>query len=83
MPQVYEISLVLPANRTWVGDPALVNAVPLRVTREGIGYNKIVSFFTNGKPEYSFRNSGIFAYRFVFQTAGAPGGEKIHVIYTI
>lgn len=82
---LYELTLTLGAGQDKVGHPLLFGANPIRVTREGVGYNRInnAELFTDNKM-YSFRNSGLFvAYKIVFPIVGGPGGEKVHVIYTI
>lgn len=82
MARLHKITLTLTEGKLWVTDPALAFATPVRVAREGVGYNRIENFFTSDR-EYSFKTSGLFAWKVLFQTQGRPGGEKVHVIYTL
>lgn len=79
--RLYEITLTMPEGAIWVNDPLLAHSYPLRVTREGVGYNRIVLF--SEEKEFTFKRSGLFAWKIIFQTPAGPGGEKVHVIYTI
>lgn len=76
-----ETTLTLLEGQRVLFTSPLFNSTIIRLTREGVGWKQIANFFTPGLLEFSFRTTGITAYRIVFDQPGGPGGEKIHVIY--
>ena len=82
MAAVNSIDLILNEGAFFIVEPLLFGTTILRLTRNGIGYNRVADVFSTER-EYVFKTSGLFAYKPRFQSAGGPGGDKVHVIYSI
>jgi hypothetical protein len=79
---LHKITLTLGEGNAFVQHPLLAFSYPVKVTRSGVGQNH-VALITPGRPEYTFKRSGLVAWKVFFGNVGNPGGEIIDILYTI
>lgn len=84
MAQLYDIKLMLAPGQYFIGDPALIGATVLEVSKNGIHYDLCGISFSGAAREYSFKTTGLFAWKILFNSAveTADGGD-LHIIYSI
>lgn len=82
MDDVRTLDLVRNAGAFFISHPNLFGAQILYVSKNGIGQVKVASPGPNISRTYSFKTSGLLAYKIVFYEP-ASTKENIHVIYKV
>lgn len=82
MANVYTLDLVRNVGQFFISHPSLFGARIIYLTRQGVGLIQINGDVPTMNREFSFRTTGLFAYKVVFFEAAASQ-ENIHIIYKI
>lgn len=76
------LDVTVHAGQRFINNPALFGSNILYLTRDGVGLVQITGSIPSLVREFSFRSSGIFAYKPLFFDA-ATSEQKIHIIYKV